>query len=145
MTDRVLIVDDEPSNRRILAQELAHRGYAVDVAKDGAEALRKVESTRPDLVVLDYMLPDLSGLDVLKVLRQRDDDTPVVMITAYGTVERAVQAMRDGAYDFITRPFEPDHIALVVHLRRESVLLHVRDPVRAAAAPRVLVDDQRRE
>jgi two-component system, NtrC family, response regulator AtoC len=115
MTDRVLIVDDEPSNRRILAQELAHRGYAVDVAKDGAEALRKVESTRPDLVVLDYMLPDLSGLDVLKALRQRDDDTPVVMITAYGTVERAVQAMRDGAYDFITRPFEPDHIALVVH------------------------------
>jgi DNA-binding NtrC family response regulator len=115
MSDRVLIVDDEPSNRRILGQELAHRGYAVDVAKDGAEALRKVESTRPDLVVLDYMLPDLSGLDVLKALRQRDDDTPVVMITAYGTVERAVQAMRDGAYDFITRPFEPDHIALVVH------------------------------
>src|SRR4029077_19057391 len=80
----------------------------------GADALRKVESSRPDLIILDFMMPDLSGLDVLKELRTKEDDTPVVMITAYGTVERAVQTMKEGAYDFITRPFEPDHIALVV-------------------------------
>jgi two-component system response regulator AtoC len=114
MSDKILIVDDESSNRKILGQELTHRGYAVETANDGAEALKKVESSRPDLIVLDYMMPDLSGLDVLKELRKREDDTPVVMITAYGTVDRAVQAMKEGAYDFITRPFEPDHIALVV-------------------------------
>jgi DNA-binding NtrC family response regulator len=60
------------------------------------------------------MMPDLSGLEVLKELRKKENDTPVVMITAYGTMERAVEAMKEGAYDFITRPFEPDHIALVV-------------------------------
>jgi len=114
MSDKILIVDDEPSNRKILGQELTHRGYAVETANDGSEALRKAESARPDLVILDYMMPDLTGLDVLKELRKREDDTPVVMITAYGTVDRAVQAMKEGAYDFITRPFEPDHIALVV-------------------------------
>ncbi len=114
MSDKILIVDDEPSNRKILQQELTHRGYAVDTANDGSEALKKVESTRPDLIILDYTMPGLSGLDVLKELRKKEDDTPVVMITAYGTVDRAVQAMKEGAYDFITRPFEPDHIALVV-------------------------------
>jgi two-component system, NtrC family, response regulator AtoC len=114
MTDKILIVDDEPSNRSILGQELAQKGYSVEAASDGREALRKVESSRPDLIILDYMMPDLSGLEVLKELRKRENDTPVVMITAYGTMERAVEAMKEGAYDFITRPFEPDHIALVV-------------------------------
>jgi DNA-binding NtrC family response regulator len=114
MSDKILIVDDEPSNRNILRQELTHKGYAVETANDGSDALRKVESARPDLIILDYMMPGLSGLEVLKEIRKQEDDPPVIMITAYGTVERAVQAMKDGAYDFITRPFEPDHIALVV-------------------------------
>jgi len=130
MSDKILVVDDEPSNRKILEQELKHNGYAVEVAKDGSEALKKVESSPPDLVILDYMMPSLSGLDVLKELRKREDDIPVVMITAYGTVDRAVEAMKEGAYDFITRPFEPDHIALVVkkalerqRLKREVEIL----------------------
>ena len=114
MSDKILIVDDEPSNRNILGQELTHEGYSVVAASDGREALKKVESSQPDLIILDYMMPDLNGLDVLKELRRRENDTPVVMITAYGTMERAVEAMKEGAYDFITRPFEPDHIALVV-------------------------------
>src|SRR5215468_9799235 len=114
MSDKILIADDEPSNRNILSQELTHKGYSVLVASDGREALRKVESSRPDLIILDYMMPDLSGLEVLQELRKREDDIPVVMITAYGTVDRAVEAMKEGAYDFITRPFEPDHINLVV-------------------------------
>src|SRR5215467_12511743 len=120
MSDKILIVDDEPSNRNILRQELTHKGYTIETANDGAEALRKVESSRPDLIILDYMMPDLSGLDVLKELRKRENDTPVVMITAYGTLERAVEAMKEGAYDFITRPFEPDHIVLVVRKALEQ-------------------------
>ena len=100
MSDKILIVDDEPSNRNILSQELTHEGYSVVAASDGREALRKVESSRPDLIILDYMMPDLSGLEVLKELRKRENDTPVVMITAYGTMERAVEAMKEGALRF---------------------------------------------
>ena len=114
MSDKILIVDDEPSNRKILAQELAHRRYTIETADSGFDALKKVESSRPDLIIVDYMMPGMSGVDVLRELRKREDDTPVIMMTAYGTVDRAVQAMKEGAYDFITRPFDPDHIALLV-------------------------------
>src|SRR5882724_13719859 len=114
MSEQILIVDDEPSNRKILGQELVHKGFAVDTARGGKEALAKIESAAPDLVILDYMMPDMSGLDVLKELRKKGNDTPVIMITAYGSVERAVEVMKAGAYDFITRPFDPDHIELVV-------------------------------
>jgi two-component system, NtrC family, response regulator AtoC len=114
MSDKILIVDDEASNRNILGQELIHRGYAVDLAREGREAIRKLESAPADLMILDYMMPAMNGLDVLKELRALGNEIPVIMITAYGSVERAVDAMRAGAYDFITRPFEPDHIGLVV-------------------------------
>ena len=109
-----MIADDEPSNRKILAQELVHKGFAVDTARGGKEALAKIESAPPDLVILDYMMPDLSGLEVLKEIRNKGNDTPVILITAYGSVERAVEVMKAGAYDFITRPFDPDYIELVV-------------------------------
>jgi two-component system response regulator AtoC len=114
MSDKILVVDDEYSNRRILEQVLGRAGYTVETASDGAEALKKLESSPPDLIILDFMMPELNGMDVLKELRQRDDDTPVIMVTAFGTVERAVDAMQAGAFDFITRPLKPDHIALVV-------------------------------
>lgn len=120
MSDKVLVVDDEPSNRKILEQVLTRQGYSVEIANDGAEALKKLESSQPDLILLDYMMPDVSGMDVLKELRKREEDIPVVMITAYGTVERAVEAMQEGAYDFITRPFKPEHIALVVRKALEG-------------------------
>jgi len=123
MSNRILIVDDDPFNIKILGHELTDRGYTIETANDGREALRKVESTRPDLMILDYMMPELSGLDVLRELQRKGNKVPVVMITAYGTVQRAVEAMKEGAYDFITRPFEPDHIALVVQkaLEREKL------------------------
>ena len=114
MSENILIVDDELSNRRILEQVLTRAGYIVETADDGADALKKLDAFRPDLIVSDYMMPSLSGMDMLRELRKRDDDTPVIMVTAYGTVERAVEAMHEGAYDFITRPFKPEHILHVV-------------------------------
>lgn len=123
MNDKILIADDEPSNRKILEQELRHKGFAVDTARGGRETLTKVESTPPDLVILDYMMPDLSGLEVLKELRKRGNDTPVIMITAYGSVERAVEVMKAGAYDFITRPFDPEYIDLVIRKALERQVL----------------------
>jgi len=123
MSSKILIVDDEPFNVDILREELGDKGYVVETATDGNNALRKVEVSQPDLILLDYMMPDLNGLEVLKELRKRGNEVPVVMITAHGTIERAVQAMKQGAYDFITRPFEPDHIGLVVQkaLEREKL------------------------
>jgi DNA-binding NtrC family response regulator len=97
--------------------------YRVLTATNGSEALGILERQNPQLVLLDLEMPDMNGLQVLKEIRHREDDVPVVMITAYGTIERAVQAMRHGAYDFITKPFEPDHLALVVAkaLERETL------------------------
>jgi len=114
MSENILVVDDEPSNRSILGQVLIRAGYAVETADDGADALKQLDTFRPDLIILDYMMPDVGGMDVLRELRKREDDTPVIMITAYGTVERAVEAMQEGAYDFITRPFKPEQIAHTV-------------------------------
>jgi DNA-binding NtrC family response regulator len=114
MSESILIVDDELSNRRILEQVLSRAGYSVEAADAGSRALNQLDAFRPDLIILDYMMPDLTGMDVLRELRKREDDTPVIMITAYGTIERAVEAIQEGAYDFITRPFKPDHIIHVV-------------------------------
>ena len=114
MANKILIVDDEPFNLDLLEQELTDRGYVIERAANGGEALGKVHSFLPDLILLDYQMPDMNGLEVLKELRSRGNDVPVVMITAYGTIERAVQAMKEGAYDFIPKPFDPDHLALVV-------------------------------
>jgi len=130
MAGKILIVDDEPFNLDLLEQELLDRGYAVERAGSGAEALRKVDSFLPDVILLDYMMPQMNGLEVLGEIRARGYDIPVVMITAYGTIERAVEAMKQGAYDFIPKPFEPDHLALTVQkalerrrLKREVEIL----------------------
>ncbi len=73
-----------------------------------------LERHDPQLALLDIAMPDITGIDVLKEIRRRGRDFPVVMITAYGSIDLAVEAMREGAYDFIAKPFKPDHIALVV-------------------------------
>ena len=123
MAAKILIVDDEPFNLDLLEQELAEHPYTIERAADGTEALEKVEFFQPDLILLDYMMPGMNGLEVLKEIRRRGHEVPVVMVTAYGTIERAVQAIKQGAYDFVPKPFEPDHMILVVQkaLERESL------------------------
>ncbi|MBI4527243.1 MAG: sigma-54-dependent Fis family transcriptional regulator [Deltaproteobacteria bacterium] len=149
MPNKILLVDDEPFNLDLLEQELADRGYSIETAADGGQALSKMESFQPDLILLDYQMPDMNGVDVLREIRRRGSDVPIIMITAYGTIERAVQAMREGAYDFITKPFEPDHLALVVqkalerqNLKREVEILseEVSEKYQlvAAVSPRML-------
>lgn len=123
MSNKILIVDDEPFNLDLLEQELTDLGYTIERANNGSEALKKAESFRPELILLDYMMPDMNGLEVLKELRRRENHVPVVIVTAHGTIERAVQAMKEGAYDFVPKPFEPDHLALTVQkvLERERL------------------------
>ncbi|HEV8344393.1 MAG TPA: sigma-54 dependent transcriptional regulator [Candidatus Binatia bacterium] len=123
MSYKILIVDDEPFNLDLLEQELTDLGYSIERAGSGAQALSKVDAFHPDLMLLDYQMPHMNGVEVLRELRRRGNETPVIMVTAYGTIERAVQAMREGAYDFIPKPFEPDHMAFVVQkaLEREKL------------------------
>jgi len=119
----ILVVDDDGDIREVLGDRLQSLGYhvfAADTAKAGLELL---ERQNPQLVLLDIEMPDMNGIDLLREIRRRGHDVTVVMITAYGTVERAVEAMKEGAYDFIGKPFEPDHVALIVAkaLERETL------------------------
>jgi DNA-binding NtrC family response regulator len=123
MPNRILIVDDEPLNLDLLDQELADLGHATERANDGAEALLKLETVNPELVLLDYQMPGMNGIEVLREIRKRDKNTPVIIITAYGTIERAVEAVKAGADDFITKPFDPEHLALVVNKALERAQL----------------------
>jgi DNA-binding NtrC family response regulator len=119
----ILVIDDEFDTREVLKDRLESLSYRVLTAGTGKEGLEQLERQSPHLVLLDIALPDMNGLEMLGEIRKREHDITVVMITAYGTIERAVRAMKEGAYDFIPKPFEPDHIALIVGkaLEREKL------------------------
>jgi len=106
MSAKILIVDDEVTIRESLRESLAAEGYAVEIAESGEEALARTHGTVYDLVVTDLRLPGVSGLEILQALRNQGNQTPVIMMTAYGDVDTAVSAMRSGAYDFIPKPFK---------------------------------------
>jgi len=111
---RILVVDDEAHIRRVLEVMLTRQGYAVDTAENGTEGLNKFAAEVYDLVFLDLRMPDLDGLTVLSRIRQADPDQTVVMITAYASVETALEAMKQGALDYIGKPFKEDEILVVV-------------------------------
>jgi two-component system response regulator ResD len=119
MSDRVLIVDDEPIVREILGRYLARSGYEVETAADGEQALTVIETTAPDLVLLDLMLPGLDGLEVFSRIRDRAP-TPVIMLTAKGEEADRVVGLEMGADDYVTKPFSPREVVARVRsvLRR---------------------------
>jgi two-component system, NtrC family, response regulator AtoC len=123
LSGTILIADDDPDIRDILKDMLASLGATAISATNGQECLDSVETDVPDLILLDIEMPVKHGLDVLKEIRRGRRETTVVMITAYGTIDRAVQAMKEGAFDFITKPFDLDYIAVVVEkaLERERL------------------------
>jgi DNA-binding NtrC family response regulator len=104
---RILAVDDEKNIRLMLAQALAFEGTKIDTAVNGEEALEKFGQANYDLVLLDLRLPGMDGLEVLRELRKRDAKLPIILLTAHGTVESAVAAMRAGAVNFLQKPFSP--------------------------------------
>ncbi len=111
---RVLVVDDESDIRESLDTLLSDGGYSVDLAHNGADGLRKIESRAYDLVLLDLMMPDRSGMDVLRDVRQRDRETPIFMITAYGSVEAAVDALKLGANDYFSKPWDNEKLLIEI-------------------------------
>jgi DNA-binding NtrC family response regulator len=123
LSGTILIADDDVDIRDILKDTLNSLGARIVTAVDGQQCLDRVEADAPDVLLLDIEMPIKNGLQVLQELRQRGSETTVIMITAYGTIERAVQAIKQGAYDFITKPFDLDHIVLTVEkaLEREKL------------------------
>ncbi len=111
---RILVVDDEPLMRDFLIETLQRRKHLVDSAGNGAQAIAKVRGEAFDLVITDIRMPEASGLEVLEAVKKANPDTEVIMITAFGTIETAVEAMKLGAFDFITKPFFADAIELKV-------------------------------
>jgi two-component system response regulator AtoC len=128
MAWRVLLVEDERSVREAFALRLSDIGYLVDTAASGEEAVASLQRTMPDVIVLDLVMPHMSGLEVLGRVRQLDPEIPVIMLTARGTVRDAVEAMRLGAFDFIAKSIELDD--LVLALRRATEMLALARRVR---------------
>ncbi|HWN80849.1 MAG TPA: response regulator, partial [Candidatus Udaeobacter sp.] len=110
----VLIVDDDSGVRKALRGALTDEGYLVDELSDGADLLGRVEEAVPDLVLLDVLMPGLDGLTALAGLREHYPDLPVVMMSGSATIERAVQATKLGAADFLEKPLTPDRLLVTV-------------------------------
>lgn len=118
MSCRVLIVDDSDVLRKIVGFNLTKEGFIVEEARDGVEALEKMESAKPDLVILDIMMPRLNGFEVLKRMRTDPElsDIPVIVLTAKGGEDDARTALQSGANGFLTKPFSP--VKLIEEVRR---------------------------
>ncbi len=108
------VVDDEPIIHEVLGQLLTAEGYEVENSSSGEEALSKLEEQTADLILLDLFMPGLDGLTVLKRIRERDPQATVIIITAYASVESALEAMKNGAYDYIQKPFKNEDLLLTV-------------------------------
>lgn len=123
----ILIVDDEPSMREFLEIMLHREGYKVSAASSGQEALKMLNDEIYDLIVSDIQMPGVSGLDLLRNVKETSPETLVIMITAYASTETAVEAMKDGAYDYITKPFKVDEIRLIIEKALEKKRLEVEN------------------
>jgi two-component system NtrC family response regulator len=121
-TPRILVVDDDEHLRWILQTQLEQMGYAAAAVADGTEAIAAVEKEAPALVLTDLKMPGMSGMELLEAIRRDYPEIPVVLMTAFGTIQSAVQAMRAGAYDYLTKPIDYDELSLVV----SRVLEHFR-------------------
>ncbi|MBD3385732.1 response regulator [candidate division KSB1 bacterium] len=127
---KVLLVDDEEIIRDSLSEWLESDGFSVITAENGMEALKKYDTEQPVVAVVDIKMPGMDGVTLLKKLKEKNRELPVIIMTAFATVENAVQSMKDGAYDFICKPFPPEKLSnLLSHilehqdLQRENVKL----------------------
>src|SRR6202040_3683609 len=135
---RILIVDDEESTRELFAELLQRWGYDVAQTADGHGALKIAAETHPDVIISDLVMPKLDGLALVRALREEQPDTPVVIITGRGTIDVAVEAVREGVFDFVEKPLDPARLKVILQralekketmremqvLRRRLVQLH---------------------
>ncbi len=117
---KILIVDDELIMRESLAGWLERDGHSIQTASSGEEALEKLQQTRFDILLVDIKMEGISGLDVLHSVKESDPDVAVVMITAYGSIPTAIEAMKKGAYDYMLKPFDPNELGVLI----EKIIQH---------------------
>lgn len=115
----ILIIDDEENMRHMLSIMLRKQGYIADTAQNGREGLHKIETHAYNFILCDIMMPDMDGRELLRQAISRGVAAPIIMMTAYGTVDTAVACMQDGAYDFISKPFKRDEIVIVLKKAEE--------------------------
>src|SRR5215217_5015402 len=126
--ERVLIGEDDPSTRSGLAELVQAWGFQTDEAPDGEEALRKVTTFRPAIIVSDLVMPRMGGHDLLRSLHDQLSDITFILLTAQGTIDTAVEAMKDGAYDFLSKPVDPQRLRILLQkaVERQETLREVR-------------------
>ena len=117
---RILIVDDEESTRELFAELLQRWGYEVDQTADGHGALKLAAETHPDVIISDLVMPKLDGLALVRALREEQPDTPVVIITGKGTIDAAVEAVREGVFDFVEKPLDPARLRVILQRALEK-------------------------
>jgi DNA-binding NtrC family response regulator len=118
--DTILIVEDRESMSDMLKETLRTEGYRTITAKDGPEGIKKIKENRIDLVLTDLKLPRKNGIDVLMAAKEENPLMPVIVMTAFGSVETAVLAIKEGAFDFITKPFDTDHLLVIMKRALET-------------------------
>ena len=145
--ERVLIVEDDSSTRTGLAELVQAWGFQTDEAADGEEALRKVTTFRPAIIVSDVVMPRMGGHELLRALHDQLSDITFILLTAQGTVDNAVEAMKDGAYDFLSKPVDPQRLLILLRkaVERQETLREVQAPAPAAARAWQLRQDHRQQ
>ena len=126
---RILLVDDDADILAVLGDRLEASGFAVETADDGVQAMEILRADPPDVVVLDLMMPRMGGMQVLEKIRQESIDTTPIVISASGSVQRAVEAMKNGAYDFLMKPFDPQQVTFVIGKALERSVLRRRNQI----------------
>jgi two-component system response regulator AtoC len=126
---RVLVVDDEENIRLVLRTLLKRHGYQVETADSGDQALRMLEAFGPDVILTDVRMPKMGGLDLLGTLKAKGNQATVIVMSAYGDVDQAIDALKAGAYDYIQKPFKPDEVVLALRKAEERELLRRENTV----------------
>ncbi|MBW1820323.1 MAG: response regulator, partial [Deltaproteobacteria bacterium] len=113
-TKRLLIIDDEENMRHMLSAMLKRSGYIVDTASDGSEGIKMVEQNQYDFILCDLKMPNMGGMEFLDSAREKIEASTVIMMSAYGSIDTAIEAMKLGAYDYISKPFKSDEVYMTL-------------------------------
>jgi DNA-binding NtrC family response regulator len=124
---RVLVVDDEEPLRRLLKKELSRKGFSVEVAPDGRQALDLLKNSVYDVILLDIMMPGVNGISVMRKLKEDSSAPAIIVLTGKATVETAVEAMKNGAYDYLTKPYKLDELIIIIHRAYEFSRLRIKN------------------